>query len=116
MKYEKENKFAYDITDTSYLTKKDKYASYLGGNFAQLKITSDSAERGKEKILVLKDSYANSMVQYLADKFDEVYMVDLRYSHFDAVSEMVEKYGIDRVLLVYNVDFINEDTNFIWLE
>ena len=43
-------------------------------------------------------------------------MVDLRYSHFDAVSEMVEKYGIDRVLLVYNVDFINEDTNFIWLE
>jgi hypothetical protein len=116
VKYEKENKFAYDITDTSYLTKKDKYASYFGGNFAQLKITSDSAERSKEKILVLKDSYANSMVQYLADKFDEVYMVDLRYSHFDAVSEMVEKYGIDRVLLVYNVDFINEDTNFIWLE
>lgn len=114
VKYEKENKFAYSMTDESYLGKKDKYASYFGGNFAQIKISSDSPD--KEKILVLKDSYGNSLVPFLPEKFSEVYMVDLRYFHFDKVSELIEENDIDRVLLVYNVDFLNEDTNFIWLE
>jgi hypothetical protein len=114
VKYEKEGKFTYSMTDSNCLKTKDKYAFYFGGNFAQIKINSNSAN--KEKILVLKDSYANSLVPFLADKFSEVIMVDLRYSKFDKVSEIIEENDIDRVLLVYNVDFLNEDTNFAWLE
>lgn len=114
VKYVKENRFTYSMTDENYLAKKDKYASYFGGNFAQVNISSDCG--GGEKILVLKDSYGNSLVPFLADKFSEVIMVDLRYLHFDKVSEIIEQNDIDRVLLVYNVDFLNEDKNFIWLE
>ena len=111
-----DNSFTYSVMDVSYLEKKDKYASYLGGNFALLKITSTVTEgKSGEKILVLKDSYANSLLPLLSEKFSEVYAVDLRYFHTGAVSELIDQYGIDRVLLVYNVDFLNEDRNFVWL-
>jgi hypothetical protein len=109
-----ENTFTYSMFDVEYLSKKDKYSTFFGGNYAEIQISSES--ENKEKILVLKDSYANSVIPFLADKFSEVYVVDLRYFHFDKVSELIEENDIDRVLMLYNVDFLNEDTNFIWLE
>lgn len=118
VKYVSENKFVYSMMEKSYLDKKDKYASFFGGNFAQMKITSKNSKSSvnDEKILVLKDSYANSLIPFLADRFAEVYVVDLRYFHFEKVSDIIAENEIDRVLMVYNVDFLNEDRNFIWLE
>lgn len=115
--YTAENRYAYSMTEPSFLEKKDKYASYFGGNFAQLKIrcTNDPAGDKKPKILVVKDSYANSLIPFLADRFSEVYVIDLRYYHTGLVSDIVKENGIDRVLLCYNVDFLNEDQNFVWL-
>lgn len=114
VKYISENTFSYTFFEKSYLDKKDKYSTFFGGNFAQLKISSDCG--GNEKILVLKDSYANSLIPFLAEYFSEIYVVDLRYFHLGSVSEIIAENGIDRVLMVYNVDFINEDNNFLWLE
>ena len=114
-KYVSENKFVYSMMEKSYLEKKDKYASFFGGNFAQMKITAKNSV-SDEKILVLKDSYANSLIPFLADRFAEVYVIDLRYFHFEKVSDIIAENEIDRVLMVYNVDFLNEDRNFIWLE
>ena len=87
----------------------------MGGNFAQVKISSNAA--GDEKVLILKDSYANAIVPFLADSYSEITMIDLRYYHFaeNTVSELIDKYDIDRVILIYNMDFINSDQNFIWL-
>ncbi|MCD7741890.1 MAG: hypothetical protein LUI06_06795 [Ruminococcus sp.] len=114
VKYISENSYSYSLMDKSYLETKDKYSAFLGGNFAQIRINSNSDN--DEKLLVLKDSYANSMIPFLADSFSQVYVIDLRYMHFESVSELVEEYDIDRVLMIYNVDFINEDQNFVWLE
>ncbi len=115
--YIAENKYVYSMVDESFLKKKDKYASFFGGNFAQIKIrrTNDPEGDKKPKILVIKDSYANSLIPFLADRFSEVYVVDLRYYHTGLVSDIVKENGINRVLLCYNVDFLNEDQNFIWL-
>ncbi len=114
VKYISENSYSYSLMDKSYLETKDKYSAFLGGNFAQIRINSNSDN--DERLLVLKDSYANSMIPFLADSFSQVYVIDLRYMHFESVSELVEEYDIDRVLMIYNVDFINEDQNFVWLE
>lgn len=115
--YQAENRYVYSMIDDSFLKKKDKYASFFGGNFAQMKIrrTNDPEGDKKPKILVIKDSYANSLIPFLADRFSEVYVVDLRYYHTGLVSDIVKENGINRVLLCYNVDFLNEDQNFIWL-
>lgn len=87
----------------------------MGGNFAEVKISTNA--QNKEKVLVLKDSYANAFMPFLADSYSEITMIDLRYYHFaeNTVSELIEKNGIDRVILLYNMDFINSDQNFIWL-
>lgn len=115
--YTAENRYTYSLMDENFLDKKDKYSSYFGGNFAQMKIrrTNDPEGDKKQKLLVIKDSYANSMLPLLADKFSEVHVIDLRYFHTGLVSDIVKENGIDRVLLMYNVDFLNEDQNFIWL-
>lgn len=103
------------LYDRTFLDKKDKYSAFMGGNFAQVKISSNAA--GDEKVLILKDSYANAIVPFLADSYSEITMIDLRYYHFaeNTVSELIDKYDIDRVILIYNMDFINSDQNFIWL-
>lgn len=109
-----EGKISDSILDRSFLDKKDKYASFFGGNFAQIRIKTGH-EGGRA--LVLKDSYANSAVQQLFTRYSEIVMVDLRYYHMQEkdVSELVSDYGIDRVIMLYNMDFLNEDRNFVWL-
>lgn len=103
----------YDLTR---LETKDKYATLFGGNFSHFTIHSNA--ENDERILVIKDSYANAVLPYLADSFSTIDVVDLRYYHMEAqtVSELVKSEGITRVILLYNVDFINSDNNFLWLD
>lgn len=116
VKYVKENKETDTLIDKSFLDKKDKYAAFLGGNFTRVDISSEDSMSDK-KVLVLKDSYANAMLPYLADQYSELIVVDMRYYHFEpqTVSELIEAENVDEVLMIYNMDFINTDDNFIWL-
>ena len=59
------------------LKKKDKFTVFLDGNHSCIKINT-SSESGK-KLVVIKDSYANSLVPFLTDHYSEIYMVDLRF-------------------------------------
>ena len=72
--------------------------------------------KGK-KLLVFKDSYANSMMPFLIDAYEEIDMIDLRY--FDYMSNRIDTLGkdngYDNVLFLYNVSFLNSDKNFIGL-
>lgn len=92
--------------------KKDKYAVFFGGNEPLFIIESNSSR--EEKVLILKDSYANCLVPLLADQFGEIHMMDLRYYHED-VSEYLQEHDIKRVIFIHNVDFISTDNNFLWL-
>lgn len=116
VEYVKENKLSDTIYNRSFIDKKDKYSTFFGGNFSQIKIKTNCTS-GK-KVLILKDSYANSMIPFLADQYSEITMVDMRYYHFEenTVSELAKLCGADRVIMIYNMDFVNSDNNFIWLE
>ena len=61
-----------------YLKEKDKYAVYFGGNYAEVNIKT-GASAGEplsgEKLLIVKDSFANSMVPQLAEEYDRVLLV-----------------------------------------
>jgi hypothetical protein len=113
VEYVIEDRLSAAMIDESFLARKDKYASFFGGNYAHILIRSE-APGGK--VLVLKDSYANAALPFLADVFSEVHVVDLRYFHTDTVSNLLDLYGVDRIMLLYNVDFLNEDKNFVWLD
>nr|WP_316614173.1 DHHW family protein [uncultured Ruminococcus sp.] len=103
-----------DMFYLSHLEDDDKYPIYLDGNHPYT-VIKNSAASSNEKLLVIKDSFAHSMVPYLADHYSEIIMVDLRY-YSEPVTKLIEKEGIDRVLVVYSIDNLATDTNLGWLE
>ncbi|MDE6025720.1 MAG: hypothetical protein K2G45_09735 [Lachnospiraceae bacterium] len=92
---------------------KDKYKVYLDGNHAYIKINSNS--ENKEKLLVVKDSYAHCLLPLLADNFSEIHVVDLRYYHQN-VSDLARENDISKVVFINNIDFLSTDNNFLWLQ
>lgn len=91
-----------------YLKKKDQYAVYFGGNFdvVDIKVKQTSANSGKEKLLIVKDSFANSFVPYLLENFSQITMIDPRY-YRDNITTLAESY--DRVLILYNIAGLAEE-------
>lgn len=90
-----------------FLQKKDKYASFLGGNFAHLRITG---EGDRPRLLLIKDSYANCLVPFLARHYD-IDLIDLRYLRDDApdyIREISDTQGFDRALLLFNLQSLSE--------
>lgn len=87
----------------------DKYAMFFGGNHSEVDIetTADSNRR----ILVIKDSYANSFVPFMIPYYSDIIMVDPRYFTGDIYS-LIRDNGITEVLFLYNANTFFED-NFI---
>ena len=97
----------------SHLDEDDKYPVYLDGNHPYTVIKNSKAE-SKEKLMVIKDSFAHSLVPFLADHYSEIIMVDLRY-FTNPVSQIIEKEGIDKVLVLYSIDNLATDTGVAWI-
>ena len=114
--YVEENNQTDTLFDDSFKTKKDKYSTFMGGNFALTEIETNG--ESDEHVLIVKDSYANTVMPYFADKYKHITMIDMRYYHImdKTVSEYVKDNGITKVIFLYNMDFVNSDNNFIWLE
>ncbi len=86
-----------------HLSGKDKYGAFLDGTHRLLTITDREGEAGGEnrpRLLLARDSFANSMVPFLARHFDIV-MVNLS-GGMTALSELSATYECDRVLIVCN--------------
>ncbi len=100
------NKTIDGFYDISYLDSKSKYSTFLGETFARASIyprdDSPLVNTAREKLLIIKDSFAHSLTPFLALHFD-IEMVDLRHYRF-SVTELIEELDIDRVLILYNTD------------
>lgn len=90
----------------------DKYTVYLGGNQPLVRIHNPE---GEGKLLVIRDSYANCLGTLLANTYEEVVLVDLRYWK-TPVSELVAAEGFDDVLVCYSLYNFLTDVNFPWLK
>lgn len=95
-----------DLYDNSFLNKTDKYSYFLGGDKALVEINT-SIKNGKT-IVVLKDSFANSMVPFLVNSYEQVFVLDTRYFN-TSISGFINERDVDEVLLLYNIQtFVNE--------
>lgn len=76
----------------------DKYAVFLGGNHARVDIT---AEGERPKLLIVRDSFADSIAPFLARHFDLI-MIDYRY-YTGSAAQIIEEEDISQVLILQSV-------------
>lgn len=96
------------LYDRSYLDTKDKYGMFLSENnpIVTVKTNVDN----EKKLLVIKDSYANSFVPFLSEHYSEITILDLRY--IGVTSEnIVNINDFNQVLFLYNASTIAQDEN-----
>lgn len=99
-----------ETTDSLYamdnLQKKDKYEVFLNGNHGLVHIAT--AQTNEKKLLVVKDSYANSFIPFLVEHYSEIFVVDLRY-YADDLAALVQEHDIRDMLMLYNANTFRED-------
>lgn len=110
--YVDEEESADSLYAMEQLQKKDKYAVFLNGNHALIHIRT--AHPDGKKLLVVKDSYANSFIPFLLKHFSEIDVVDLRYYDGELTS-FVNEHDIDDMLLLYNANTFFEDPSIKYL-
>ena len=87
------------LYDSSKLETRDQYSVYLGGNTSVLDIRTVSTSR--DRLLVVKDSFANCFVPFLAPYYREIVVVDPRY-YSGTITDLMDTYRITDVLFLYS--------------
>ena len=63
----------------------------------------------KKKLIVFKDSYANSMMQFLTLHYEEIAVVDLRYLNVPLSEYQIDLNDYQQALFLYNVGTFTDD-------
>ncbi len=98
------------------LSEPDKYRVFLDGNHPLMTLEN---LRGREnaagrRLLVVRDSYSNCLGCFLADGFDTVVLVDLRYYKLP-LGDLIAEYGFTDILIEYSVENFTADRNLVFL-
>lgn len=91
------------------LKQKDQYELFLGKNQALIQIETDSPYLGRH-LLLLKDSYANSLVQFLLPYYRTITVVDPRYFYGD-IDVLLSSYSISEIMYVFGEDSLTTDNS-----
>ena len=88
------------LYDFTALDKKDKYQIFLGGNHAFL--TIEKPQQVRPRLLIIKDSFANAIIPFLACDFD-LDVIDPRYCK-ESVIKLIEGKKYDGVIFIFGTD------------
>lgn len=92
------------INDASSMLPGNKYNCFMLGDHPYVEIHN---ENGEKNLLIIKDSYANAFVPFLARHYKNIYVVDYRYYEKKLPSLIREK-GIQEILFMNNIMGIGE--------
>ena len=96
----------------SFLEVKDKYSYFLGGR--QPLCVIENPQVDGPKVLVIRDSYSDSLAPFLTERFSEVHLFDPR-NNLSSVKDYVADNGIDSVLVLYSFSNFATDQNLFVL-
>ncbi len=95
----------------SKLEVKDKYSYFLGGNQALCVIETEHTDA--PSVLVVRDSYTDSLAPFLTERFSKIHLFDLRYN-LTSIQSYVEEHDIDTVIVLYSFsNFASDDKLFL---
>lgn len=90
------------------LDTKDAYTVFGGSNHPMYTIKTPT--KSSKKLLLVKDSYANSIIPFLAQSYREIVVVDPRY-FFDSIDDIIKAEEITQVLFLYNANTFFADNS-----
>ncbi|WP_288704163.1 DHHW family protein [uncultured Ruminococcus sp.] len=91
-----------------FLNTSEKYSVFLGRNAAMVTVRTNV--KNDKKLLLIKDSYANSMLPFLTEHYSEIVLLDMRYVRGD-YHAYVDPDQFSQVLVLYNVSNFATDGN-----
>jgi hypothetical protein len=83
-----------------FLQEKDQYSSFLGGNQPLCVIRTEHTDA--PRVLVIRDSYTDSLAPFLTQNFSEIHLFDPRMN-LTSVKGYVEENQIDSVVVLYSI-------------
>ncbi len=89
----------------------DGYAVYLKGNHGVVTVENPAAEKGT--LFLCKDSYANSVIPFLAAHYRRIVAVDARYYAGSFAQALEEAGEVEEILFLYSLDSLANDTAII---
>ncbi len=92
------------LYDLDKLDVYDKYAAFLHGNNGLSRVEGD----GEGRILVVKDSYANSLIPFLTANYAQIDVIDLRNYNY-GLDGLIAENGYDQILVLYSFDSFKSD-------
>ena len=108
MTNETTGKSSRSIYSMEALETKDQYTVFLSGNTGRISLEMDNDS--DRHLLLIKDSYANSMIQFLIPYFRTIDIIDPRY-YFEDVSKLLDSQLITDILFLYNSNTLMQDTS-----
>ena len=100
------------LYDMSAAGEKDKYKVFLGGNYGETTIKG-GCNNGKT-LLIIKDSFANSLVPFLTADYENIIMLDLRY-YMGSAQQLAAERNVDEILFVCEMSSFANDKNMVKL-
>ena len=98
------------LINTDKLAGYDKYSAFLDGNNAYTVIPG----KGRGRVLVVKDSFANCLIPLMKDDFEQTGVVDYRnYSY--GLRNLAEKERYDSVLIIYSYAALGTDSKLVYI-
>lgn len=95
-----------------YLEKKDKYSYFLGGNQPLCILRTEHTDA--PKVLIVRDSYTDSLAPFLTANFSEIHLVDLRYNK-TSLRSYIQENDIDCAVVLYSLSNFVTDSNLFLL-
>lgn len=80
---------------------RDQYTVFFDGNHPEIII--ETASGSDDVLLIIKDSYANCFVPFMAADYKKMIMVDPRY-FTDDLNTLIETEGVTDILYLYNIN------------
>lgn len=96
------------LYDETKLNGKDKYSYFLGGISPLIHIHNSALS--PSSLLLIRDSYSDSIAPFLSQSYSDIYLVDLRY-YKDSIQQFIQEHPVNEILVMYSMKNFAEDNN-----
>ena len=108
--YNEETKLEEPIYNLNRVEKTgNKYDLFLSGASSIQKIINENVDNGR-KLILFRDSFGSSIAPIIAEQYEEILLIDLRYINYSILSDYIDfsEYANQDVLFLYSSRVINK--------